>query len=229
MNAAPHTRPDLLVCEYIRMFRHNRLGSERFLSILTPFAWIPKLRSRLTIGAFAQCEYPHRQLHSPRPEHPSQTTTGMTIKIPIHRGCDAVKIKRRTLVEAIESIASDFGWSEGHISLAIVDDAEIHRVNREFLQHDYPTDVISFDTTESDALLEGEIVVSAEMAKRVAQENGWNPEHELLLYVVHGMLHIVGLNDKTSSETKKMRRAEREYMERLVGDPNIGQVESSDG
>ena len=102
-----------------------------------------------------------------------------------------------------------------------MDESEIHRVNREFLQHDYPTDVISFDTTETEGFLEGEIVVSADTAKRIADESGWKPTHELLLYVIHGMLHIVGLNDKSSAETKKMRDAERYYMELLAGDASV--------
>lgn len=145
----------------------------------------------------------------------------MPLQVPLHRGTRSVPIQSQLLKRAVNTIAADYGWSEGQISLAIVDDSEIHRVNREFLQHDYPTDVISFDTTETEGFLEGEIVVSADTAKRIADESGWKPTHELLLYVIHGMLHIVGLNDKSSADTKKMRDAERYYMELLAGDASV--------
>jgi len=145
----------------------------------------------------------------------------MTIEIQIHRGSIAGKIPRTLITKAIEVIASEFGWSDAEISVAVVDDPEIHRVNRQFLQHDYPTDVISFDTTESDTLLEGEIVVSVDTARRIAEENGWNGDHELLLYVVHGMLHIVGLDDKAPADIEEMRQAERHFMELLVGDVRV--------
>jgi probable rRNA maturation factor len=145
----------------------------------------------------------------------------MTIDIQIHRGSIAGKIPRGLITKAVEVIALEYGWNDAEISVAVVDDPEIHRVNRQFLQHDYPTDVISFDTTESDSLLEGEIVVSVDTARRIAEENGWSGDHELLLYVVHGMLHVVGLDDKTPADVEEMRRAERHFMELLVGDARV--------
>ena len=161
----------------------------------------------------------------------------MTISIQIHcgtsnrgtsnrgtsnRGNSTGRIPRSLLIQAVETIAEDYGWDDGQISIAIVDDPEIHRVNRQFLNHDYPTDVISFDTTESEEFLEGEIVVSIDTARRVAEEHGWNPNHELLLYIVHGMLHIIGLRDKSPKDIRAMREAERFYMEKLVGDSHVG-------
>jgi probable rRNA maturation factor len=146
----------------------------------------------------------------------------MAISIQIHRGPSMGRIPRSLLTLAVEMIAEDYGWEDGQISLAMVDDREIHRVNRQFLNHDYPTDVISFDTTESEEFLEGEIVVSIDTARRVAEEHGWNPNHELLLYIVHGMLHIIGLRDKSPKDIRAMREAERFYMEKLVGDSHVG-------
>jgi len=125
---------------------------------------------------------------------------------------------RALLTQAIRRIANDYGWEEGQISIAIVDDRTIHQVNLQYLQHDYPTDVISFDLTEGDEYLEGEIIVSLDTAMRVASENEWSTAQELLLYVVHGMLHVIGLNDTTAKESKVMRQAERHYLQLLTGD-----------
>ncbi len=114
------------------------------------------------------------------------------------------------------------------ISLALVDDAQIHRVNREFLGHDYATDVISFvlndeasplDEKHSSRLaesaprrLEGELIVSTETALREAAAHGWTPADELLLYVVHGLLHLCGYDDLTDEARPVMRAREREVL-----------------
>lgn len=114
------------------------------------------------------------------------------------------------------------------IVLAIVDDAAIHVVNREHLQHDYPTDVISFVYSADESgrildahpnaprgqglVLDGELVVSAETALRLAPEHGWKPQEELALYIVHGLLHLCGYDDLTEGEKGHMRRREREIL-----------------
>ena len=114
------------------------------------------------------------------------------------------------------------------ISLALVDDAEIRRVNREFLGHDYATDVISFvlndeasplDAERSNRVagvaaphLEGELIVSTETALREAAAHGWTPADELLLYVVHGLLHLCGYDDLTDEARPVMRTREREVL-----------------
>ena len=84
----------------------------------------------------------------------------MAIETEIQFACKLVKLSKKTIQEVVSKIASDYGWEDGEISIAVVDDAEIHRVNRDYLSHDYPTDVISFDTTESDEFLEGEVIDS---------------------------------------------------------------------
>ena len=94
---------------------------------------------------------------------------------------------------AILAIASDYGWIMGDISVALVGDAEIRKINQRHLAHDYSTDVISFDLTDTDEVLEGEIIASVETADREASEHKWSGDDELLLYIIHGMLHIIGL------------------------------------
>ena len=142
----------------------------------------------------------------------------MPLEILINQSPHVPPALQQLLIAAIESIARDFGWINGQISIAIVDDPAIHEINRQYLQHDYPTDVISFDLTETQQLLEGEIIASWETAQRVAEENHWNPQQELLLYVIHGMLHIVGLDDDSPSQTQQMREKERYYMQAISGD-----------
>lgn len=118
----------------------------------------------------------------------------------------------------LTQIARDRGFDKLDLSVAIVDDPAIHRLNREYLDHDYPTDVLSFpleSNTES-GKLEGEIIVSVDTAKHAARELNARWEDELLLYVIHGALHLVGFDDHDPDLVSEMRAAEQQYM-RLAG------------
>lgn len=97
----------------------------------------------------------------------------------------------------------------------ITDDETIHEINRRHLDHDYPTDVISFTYDRSGSMVEGELVVSLCTARRSAAELGWDWRHELLLYVVHGTLHICGLEDSSAVERVEMRSQEQAVLQRL--------------
>lgn len=118
------------------------------------------------------------------------------------------------------------------LSISVVSNAEIHRMNREYLEHDYPTDVISFCLEHSDppdsetvpgpehgrgrqADIEGEIIVSAEMAREMASSAGWSSDQELMLYVIHGVLHICGYDDLVPEEQAIMRKREQAVLQRL--------------
>lgn len=123
-----------------------------------------------------------------------------------------LKIDTVRLRKAIELIAAEAGYRKGEVSIAVVTDDEIHRLNREHLEHDYATDVLSFVFEREEPHLEGEIIVSADMAASTAAELQWPAEDELLLYVVHGMLHLVGYDDKQPAARQRMREAERHVM-----------------
>ncbi|MGC3969864.1 MAG: rRNA maturation RNase YbeY [Pirellulales bacterium] len=116
------------------------------------------------------------------------------------------------LRSAVQRIVGDAGKSKGSISIAVVDDATIHDVNNRFLQHDEPTDVVSFVLEDEGKLLDGEIVLGADVAARSAAELGISADEELLLYAIHGALHLVGHDDLTPEPRKLMRAQEREYL-----------------
>jgi len=128
------------------------------------------------------------------------------------------EIVQRTLAE--ERVVA------AQIVVALLNDAMIHSVNRDFLQHDDATDVISFlydseqleETTGSPGFrgaglrLEGEIVISTETAARTALELESSPEREVALYLVHGLLHLCGYDDLTEDERQLMRVRERSIL-----------------
>jgi probable rRNA maturation factor len=121
------------------------------------------------------------------------------------------------LIFAVRMILSDYGVLETEFSIAIVDDPTIRELNNTYLGHDYETDVISFVLEEDSerSFLSGQLIVSIDTAETVAASIGVKPEDELLLYVVHGTLHLVGLDDKQPELAQEMRAAEKEYLERM--------------
>ncbi len=109
------------------------------------------------------------------------------------------------------------GVERASISIALVDDAAIHELNRRHLSHDWPTDVITFGLSGPGAdILEAELVVSAEMAVTTARASGDDPDTELVLYVVHGLLHLRGYDDHSQDEVAAMRRREAEVLALLA-------------
>ena len=113
--------------------------------------------------------------------------------------------------KAAEWVAETFGLAAMRVSIAIVDDPIIHQLNCEYLDHDWPTDVISFifEADEAHRTVEGEIIASAQTAARLAGQAGWPAKDELLLYVTHGLLHLAGLDDIEPDDQVKMRAAEQ--------------------
>lgn len=117
------------------------------------------------------------------------------------------------------------------LSVTIVDDATIHQLNRDHLDHDYPTDVISFQLDWSSpehseppqtptgrsagSAIEGEIITSLDYAKQSAPDGNWSTKDELTLYVIHGLLHICGYDDLSAAEKRIMRSRERSLLDGL--------------
>ena len=116
-------------------------------------------------------------------------------------------------------MAEELGY-EVNISVAVVTDARIAELNEAFLNHVGATDVLAFPfgekeaSTESEAVF-GEIVISAERAMEEAQRRNVSPEIELLLYAVHGMLHLVGYDDASITQRREMRQREAEVLRSL--------------
>jgi probable rRNA maturation factor len=116
---------------------------------------------------------------------------------------------------AAQMIVDDFGYDQSEISIAFVDDPTIREHNKQYLNHDYETDVISFVLDESETALTGQLIVSTDTAEKMGQQIGVLMQHEVLLYVIHGMLHLVGFDDTDQDSAEKMRAAEADYLGRF--------------
>ncbi len=124
-----------------------------------------------------------------------------------------LRVDPAEVVDLVRHVLLREGRREASISIALVDQAAIHALNRVHLGHDWPTDVISFPlSTPDDPTLAGELVVSGELALATASEVGAEPRDELALYIIHGLLHLCGYDDHTESDTAAIRRRENELL-----------------
>lgn len=129
----------------------------------------------------------------------------------VHFHCDSVAmpaLDERKVTRWIKSVAADYGFGVGQINYIFCSDERELAVNREFLGHDYYTDVITFDySTES--VLNGDIFISLDTVRSNAEMVGATFDQELLRIIIHGVLHLTGQGDKTP-ETKVQMTAKEE-------------------
>ncbi len=125
---------------------------------------------------------------------------------------DVLQVDIEEIRPLCERILDDAGIVSGRLGVVLVESDTIQQFNMDFLKHDYPTDVISFPIEERPGHLEAEILVCTQIAKERAGEFCWTPREELLLYVVHGTLHLVGFDDTTPEDRLVMRQKEKEYL-----------------
>ena len=121
------------------------------------------------------------------------------IKIELTNPQEQHSVDEERLIEAVRSVLQEEGLKRAEISIAVVDDPTIHELNVQYLKHDYPTDVLSFVLQREEDYVDGELIVSADTAAAQSIRYGWQAADELLLYVIHGALHLVGYQD--GSET----------------------------
>ena len=116
-------------------------------------------------------------------------------------------IKKRKTTRWIKAVAATYGKKIGEIGYLFCDDEKILEVNREFLSHDYYTDIITFDYCEGDTL-NGDLVISLDTVRSNAEKFQKAYDEELHRVIIHGILHLCGLHDKAPSEREQMEAAE---------------------
>ena len=116
-------------------------------------------------------------------------------------------IKKRETTRWIKAVAATYGKKIGEIGYLFVGDEKILEVNREFLSHDYYTDIITFDYCEGDTL-NGDLVISLDTVRSNAEKFQKAYDEELHRVIIHGILHLCGLHDKAPGEREQMEAAE---------------------
>lgn len=112
----------------------------------------------------------------------------------------------------LKSVIEAEGFELGEINYIFCEDEYLHKINVEYLDHDTLTDIITFDNSEDETLIEGDIFVSIERITDNAQDFKTSFEHEFRRVIVHGVLHLCGYYDKTDEDEKQMRAKEDHYI-----------------
>lgn len=122
--------------------------------------------------------------------------------------------KKREMNSWIKTVAMAHGMKIGEITYIFCDDDHILKINKEYLNHDYFTDIITFDYTE-DGVVSGDIFISLETVRSNALQFKTSYEEELNRVIIHGILHLCGIEDKTSQARKVMEASENEALSLL--------------
>ena len=123
-------------------------------------------------------------------------------------------IDQTAITAWVRTVAVSYGRRVGEIAYIFVDDEEILRVNRQFLQHDYFTDIITFDYTEG-AVISGDLFISLDTVRSNAEDLHLPYNQELHRVIIHGILHLCGINDKGPGEREQMEAAENQALSLL--------------
>lgn len=129
--------------------------------------------------------------------------------------------RRREVNAWIKDVAEEYGYEVGDITYQFCDNERILEINQKYLNHDYYTDIITFDQTR-DGLLFADIVISVEMVTSNAEEYGELFRREFLRVLIHGVLHLCGVDDQTEEQAKEMRQAEENALAMLPA--NLSEV-----
>jgi len=137
---------------------------------------------------------------------------------------DGVKmpnIKKRDTSAWIKAVAASYGKKVGDIAYIFCDDEKILEVNKQYLQHDYYTDIITFDYCDDLAemgiknTISGDLFISLDTVRTNAEQQGTAYDEELHRVIIHGILHLVGINDKGPGEREIMEAAENKALAML--------------
>jgi probable rRNA maturation factor len=140
----------------------------------------------------------------------------MVPKIQFHTEDIPYKIKHKAVIRTwLQASAETEGYSIKTLNLILCTDEYLLKINNQFLQHDFYTDIITFDYTE-DRNIDGELYISFDRIKENAFKNKVITENELYLILIHGLMHLCGYKDKAKKDVVRMREKEQHYLKKLI-------------
>lgn len=131
-------------------------------------------------------------------------------KVEVFNTTELKRLPNKPIKDLIKNAAIGENVEEFSVKVIFVDNEEILRLNKEFLNHDYYTDVITFNLEEN--TIDGEIYICTDVAQSQADEYKVSLKNELMRLAVHGFLHLVGYDDSTDEEKSKMKSLEDKYL-----------------
>ncbi|MBX2977016.1 MAG: rRNA maturation RNase YbeY [Ignavibacteriaceae bacterium] len=127
-----------------------------------------------------------------------------------------ISLSKSLIRKSLKILKSELSLSIAHLQINILNDADIISLNQKYLNHDYNTDIITFDyRVELANPIDGEIFISFEDAQKNAEKYKVSLNNELMRLIIHGVLHLSGFDDKSSIEKRKMKKMENYFLEKL--------------
>ena len=127
---------------------------------------------------------------------------------------DFPNIKKRETSTWIKKIATSYNKKIGNVGYLFCNDEKILEINRQYLDHDFYTDIISFDYSEGD-IISGDIFISLDTVRTNSQKYNTDYQEELYRVIIHGVLHLCGLDDKLEDDAIRMRESENSALKQL--------------
>lgn len=127
---------------------------------------------------------------------------------------DFPNIKKRETSAWIKKTANSYNKKIGDVGYLFCNDEKILEINRQYLDHDFYTDIISFDYSEGD-IISGDIFISLDTVRTNSQKYNTDYQEELYRVIIHGVLHLCGLDDKLEEDAIRMRKSENSALKQL--------------
>ena len=121
----------------------------------------------------------------------------------------------KNITKTIDKLLKSENKSRGQLCIVLCDDSDLLAINKKHLDHDYFTDIITFNYNDKN-VVSGDLFISVERVQENAKKYGYSFENELIRVVFHGLLHLCGYNDKTNLEKVVMRFKENCYLNKFV-------------
>jgi probable rRNA maturation factor len=135
------------------------------------------------------------------------------VKIECYNQVDKIPVDKEHVMKTISALSnSEDPHQQGELRIVFVDDPFIQQLNKQYLKHDYATDVLSFPLERENSLLEGEIYVSIDRAISQAEMYQITVQEETWRLIIHGVLHLFGYDDQTDEQRRMMRQKEDYYL-----------------
>jgi rRNA maturation RNase YbeY len=131
-----------------------------------------------------------------------------------------IQLTKREIQEIVKSVLNDLSVELYSLQINILSDSQILELNKKYLNHDYKTDIITFNYSNELSIIDGEIFISLEDAEINAVRYDVSLRDELLRLIIHGILHLVGYDDKISRDKKKMKLKENYFLKKINNEIN---------
>jgi len=141
-------------------------------------------------------------------------------RVAISSAQKALRVPRKTIAELVAFVSSAEGYPIADADIAVVDSGKMAELNRRYLRHAGATDVLSFDLSQAPkAGLSVQLIVCGDVAASEAARRGLTPARELLLYVAHGLLHLMGHEDESIRGSVRMQTRQEELLKQFLNCP----------